>query len=303
MASIADTGDSAPPAPPEDVVVVRRRSPWWRVAKWLAIILGLLVAAVAAFLIWLNSDSGRRYIADQINSLELASGLRIHVDRIEGSIWSDLTIHGLTLSDPQGVFFAAPTAQLGYSPFSYIRRNQIDIESLVIPEARLGRLPQLISTDPNAPLIPNMLVDIDTLRIDRLMIDPPVTGNRHLLSIAGDLHLENSAARSNLQVAALQGPGIAGGDRLKLRLDAAPEQNRLGIEMRLQAPADGFVSSMTGIKEPLDVAIAGRGDWANWAGRAQATLKGQGFANLRLQAQNGTFTLAGPVRQIGRAHV
>lgn len=295
---MADTGGQTPPAPPEDevVVVVRRRSLGWRIAKWLAIILGVLVAAIAAFLIWLNSDSGRRFIVEQINGIEMASGLRIHIDRIDGSIWDEMTVHGLTLSDPEGVFFAANQAQVSYNPFSYLRGSHIELHSLTIAEARLARLPRMRPGDPNAPMIPNILLDIGALRVDRLAIDPAVTGQRHLLSIAGDVHLANSAARTNLQVTALQGPGIAGGDRLNLRLDAAPEENRLGIEMRLQAPGNGFVASMAGIDRPLDVAVAGRGTWASWAGRAQATLDGRGLANLNVQARDGTYTISGPLR-------
>ncbi len=114
MASVADTGDQAPPPPPE-VIVVRRR-PWRRVAKWSAIVVGVLLAAIIAFLLWLNSDSGRRFIVDQINALEMASGLDIEIERIDGSIWGELTIHGLTLADPEGVFV------FRYEPGSLVRR-------------------------------------------------------------------------------------------------------------------------------------------------------------------------------------
>ena len=47
------------------------------------------------------------------NAFETVSGLRVGVERIEGSVFGDLTLHGVTLSDPQGVFFRAPTAELG----------------------------------------------------------------------------------------------------------------------------------------------------------------------------------------------
>jgi translocation and assembly module TamB len=141
MASVADTGGQAPPSPPSDeVVVVRRRNPAVRVAKWFAIILSLLVALAAAFLIWLNSDSGRRFIVERINGLELASGLKINIERIDGNIWSDVTVHGLTLSDPQGAFLAVPQAQVDYNLMSYLRGSHIDIELLNIPEATLARL-------------------------------------------------------------------------------------------------------------------------------------------------------------------
>ncbi|MFN3724700.1 MAG: translocation/assembly module TamB domain-containing protein [Allosphingosinicella sp.] len=296
MASVADSGGTPPPIEPTETVVVRRRRPALTFAKWLAIILGVIVAAAAAFLIWLNSDSGRRFVVDQINGIEMASGLKIHVDSIEGSIWGRMTLRGLVLSDPKGAFFAAPVAEVDYRPLAYIRRSHVDIRSLVIPEARLSRLPELRSTDPNAPLIPNIDLDIANLRIGRLIIDPPVTGQRHLLSIGGDLHLANSAARANLDVNALRGPGIAGGDRLALRFEAAPEQDRLNIEMRVSAPADGFVASMTSIAKPLEIAVAGRGTWANWRGRLQAAMEGQPFANLDIRAENGTFRVTGPMR-------
>jgi translocation and assembly module TamB len=278
------------------VVVVVRRNPAWRVAKWFAIILGLLVAAAAAFLIWLNTDPGRRFIVERINNLEMASGLKVNIERIDGNIWSDITVHGLTLSDPQGTFLAVPQAQVDYNLMSYLRGSHIDIQTLNIPEARFARLPQLKAGDPNAPMIPNILLDIGRLQIGRLIIEPPVTGQRHELTIAGDVHLANSAIRTGLQIGALQGPGLAGGDRLNLRLDAAPQDNRLGIEMQVQGPADGFIASLTGLKQPVAADIRGQGTWENWAGRAQATLNGQGFADLRVQAQNGTFTFIGPVR-------
>ena len=298
MATLADQGGTpAPPPPPRDTtIVVVRRSPWVTLAKVLAIILGALVALAAGFLLWLNSDSGRRFIVNQINGLEMASGLRIHVDEIEGSIWDKMTVRGLTLSDPRGAFFAAPVAELDYDLSSYLRRSQIEIHSLVIPQARLARLPELKTTDPNAPLIPDIHLDIGRLEVGRLMIDPPVTGNRHLLSIAGEVHLANSQAGTALQVAALEGPGIAGGDRLNLRMQAAPQANILNIDARLQAPANGFFAGLTGIKDQVNAAISGRGDWQNWRGKAQANLNGQAFADLNIQAQNGTFTVIGPLR-------
>ena len=301
MASVADTGDQAPPSPPPpadtEVVIVRRRSVGWRIAKWVSIVLGVLIAAAAAFLIWLNTDSGRGWIVERINQLEFASGLDIEVERIEGSIWGDVTLHGLRLSDPQGEFFSATEAQVSFTPMAYLRESRIDIASLAIPQARLRRMPALRSSgDPNAPMIPNLLLDIGALRVDRLELDAGVTGQRHVLSINGDIHLASSEARTNLRVAALAGPGLAGGDTINLRLDAAPEANRFGIELQVDGPANGLVASMTGIEKRMRADIRGRGDWQNWIGRARAALDDDGFADLEVQAQDGRFTIAGPVR-------
>ena len=58
-----------------------------RIAKWAAIILGAILLLIGAFLLWLNTDPGRRFIAGQINAFEAASGLKVHVGRITGSVF------------------------------------------------------------------------------------------------------------------------------------------------------------------------------------------------------------------------
>ena len=277
------------------VGLVRRRHPALTIAKWTGIGLLSVLLLIIAFLVWLNTDPGRRYIVRQINAFETVSGLQVHVGRIEGSVFGDLILHDLALSDPQGIFFRAPTAELDYRPLSYLR-NHIDIESLTIPEARLHRLAALRAADPDAPLLPDIDIDVGRLRIVRLLVDPPVTGRRHLLSIDSQIRIADGRAEMGLDLAALTAPGIAGGDRLWMRLDAAPADNRLDLGLAVRAPGNGFVAGLLGIDRPVVALVEGRGDWADWRGRARAMLGGQAFANLAINGRDGTFTLQGPVR-------
>lgn len=281
-------------APAETIVVVRR-NPALTIAKWSGIVLLAIVLLVGAFALWLTTDSGRRFVVAQINAFETASGLKVGVERIEGSIFGDLTLHGVTLSDPQGVFFRAPTAELDYRPLAYIR-NHIDIEALNIPTARLSRLPGLRPGDPDAPLLPDIDIDIGRLTFGRLMIDPAVTGRRHLLGIDSQVHIADGRAQAALDLRALAAPGLGGGDRLALRLDAVPGENRLDIRAVARGPRGGFLAGMAGIDSDIAAQVSGRGDWANWRGRAQAALGGRGLANLNIEARNGTFTVQGPLR-------
>ena len=110
------------------VRIIRRRHPAVSVAKWAGIALLAVLLLIGAMLVWLNTDPGRRFLVRQINAFETVSGLQVGVERIEGSIFGQLTLHGVTLSDPQGVFFRAPTAALDYRPFAYLR-SHIDIRS------------------------------------------------------------------------------------------------------------------------------------------------------------------------------
>ena len=83
-----------------------------RVAKWAAIALAAIVVLLGAFLLWLNTDPGRRFIVGQINAFEAASGLKVHVERIEGSVFGELRLINVSLSDAQGAFFRANQADI-----------------------------------------------------------------------------------------------------------------------------------------------------------------------------------------------
>jgi translocation and assembly module TamB len=282
---------------PSDVLVVRRKRPLgWRIAKWAAIVLVALVAIAAAFLLWLNSESGHRFIVGRINAMETTTGLKIRVERIEGSIYGRLTLHNVSFADPQGTFATAPRANADIRPFSYLFGSRIDVRELDIPEARLTRAPSLRPGDPNAPLIPDITLDLARLHVGRLSVDPGVTGRRHLLSLDGRAQIAAGRALVTLDAGAVAAPGLAGGDRVRLLLDAAPAANRLDIALNVNAPGDGFIAGLAGIDRPLTLRMGGRGTWANWRGRALASLGGEALGNLEVTAQNGTFTATGLTR-------
>jgi translocation and assembly module TamB len=269
---------------------------WWGMAKGAAITLATLLALAAAFLLWLNSEAGHRFIVDKINAMETASGLKIHVARIEGSIFSRLTIHGLSIADPHGNFASAPRAEVDYRPAAYLLGGKIDIRDLDIPEARLMRSPRLRPGDPNAPVLPDISLDIARLHVGRLTIDPAVTGRRHLLSLDGRATIADGRAQVTLDAGTVRAPGLAGGDRLHLALDAIPSANRLDLDLNLSGPGDGFVAGLIGTDRAVAATVNGRGSWASWQGRARFTLAGEALADLAVTGRNGSFTVDGNVR-------
>jgi translocation and assembly module TamB len=264
-------------------------------AKWTGIGLLSVLLLVTLFFLWLNSEMGRGFVVRQINQLETATGLRIHVGKIEGSLFSELTLRDLALSDPKGNFFTAPEAKMGWRPFAYFR-NHIDIRSLEVPRARLYRLPKLRPGDPNAPLLPNIDIDVGRLKVDRIMVDPAVTGYRHLLTLDGKAKIASGRAQITLFAGAIAAPGLPGGDRMRLTLDAVPKDNKLDMGLRIQAPGNGFVAGLTGLTQPLSASVNGKGSWANWSGRALATLGGKPFADLAIGGRNGSFSFTGPAQ-------
>ncbi len=280
-----------------ETVIVDRRPLWQRILKWLAILVIGLVALVLIVLFGINTDPGRRLVADQIGGYTTASGLNIKVGRIDGSIYGAMTLSDVRVSDPKGVFLTSPKLAVDWRPFAFAK-NHVDVRSLTTPLVTLQRRPvfNATPTDPNAPLLPDLDIDVNRLVIDRFLIAKPVTGQTHIVKIDGAVHIADKRAQLTTNATALTGPGIAGGDRLVLKLDAVPEQNKLDVNLKLTAPVGGVVSTMGSFKAPLAATVDGRGSWASWQGRAVATLGGGQLANLGLTAKNGHIEVRGSTR-------
>ncbi len=280
---------------PEPVAV---RAPLWqRILKWIGIAILSLVVLVLLVLFGINTDPGRRLVADQIGGYTTASGLNIKVGRIDGSIYGAMTLSDVRVSDPKGVFLTSPKLGVDWRPFAFAR-NHVDVRSLTTPLVTLQRRPILNQTpsDPNAPLLPDLDIDVNRLQIARFVIAKPVTGATHIVKIDGAVHIADKRAQLTTNAAALVGPGVAGGDTLVLKLDAVPDQNKLDVNVKLVAPVGGVVATMGALKAPLSATVDGRGSWKSWRGNAVATLGGGQLANLALTATEGHITVRGPTR-------
>ena len=192
------------------------------------------------------------------------------------------------------MFATAPRIELDWRPFEFIG-NDIDIRSAYAALVTLERLPSLKATacaDRARRPCPNYDIDIGRLKIDRLVLGA-AGPYRHVprAERCGPRRIADRRAQVLADVAA-----VGGGDRLHLMLNAVPDDNRLAINARLDAPADGVVASLAGSKAPLAVRIGGRGDWKAWTANLNAALGGQPLAQLDIAARDGTFSVRGPLQ-------
>ena len=302
--SAEDTMEPSVPAPQpvdepvgETVIVDRRPALGWRVAKWLGFLMLGLLALLALVLFGLNTGPGHRLIADQIGNLKFENGMQIAIGRIEGSVYGEMVLHDLSIRDPKGEFLYSPEVHVDWRPFAYLNKH-VDVRSATAQRMVLRRNPEFKATvsDPNAPLLPDLDIDIARLRIDRFVAEAPVSGEQRVAAIAGSAHIADGRAQVKFDGATIAGKGRAGGDQAHLLLDAVPDQDRLGLNLKLDAPADGVIAKLAGLTQPLAVRLDGRGQWKGWRGRLDANLGGQELARLQLLATNGTFTVRGPTR-------
>lgn len=275
-------------APAPEVVVVQRPM-WQRAAKWTAIGLGGLVALLLTAVAILDTGVGHRFVADRLAGFTTASGLNVRVGRIEGSIYGAMVLRDVRVSDPKGVFATSPRVELDWRPFAFLN-NHVDIRSARSPLVRVARLPELKPGDPNAPMLPDLDIDVGQLVIDRLILEPPVAGQRHIATLTGEANIADRRARVIVNGRTL---GTTGGDALALVLDAVPDDDKLDLRADLNAPVGGLVAGLAGLEAPLAVRLRGAGSWSNWQGRAIGRLGAGELANLRIAARSGNVQVRG----------
>ncbi|MET0249920.1 MAG: translocation/assembly module TamB domain-containing protein [Sphingobium sp.] len=278
--------------PPADAPEPRPGRPLWqKIAIGVVSLVVALIVLAAGLMLSLNTQPGKRFLIKQIAALQLESGMGIEVGRIEGSIYSDMTIHDLILRDPKGPFAVSPRVHVVWSPFRYIH-NHLSVSLLESPLIVLSRSPQFneTPTDPNAPLLPDLDINVDRLKIARFVLAKPVIGQKREIAIDGMANIADGRARLSANAI------VDSGDRLQAKLDAVPAQNRLEMNGTLTAPKGGVIATMSGLTDGMTATLDGRGTWQAWNGRLVATSPKGELANLALAARDGNFSVKGPLR-------
>ncbi|MDH7973583.1 translocation/assembly module TamB domain-containing protein [Sphingomonas sp. AR_OL41] len=270
-----------PAAAPAPAPAPRRR--WLR---WLAYGVVGLFGIVAAGLLALDTDIGHRWVADQIAAQRPANGLRYKVGRIDGSLYGNTILVDVRVSDATGLVFAAPRAELGWSPFAWFN-NRLDIRRLHLPRASFLRLPNLKPTGKTGPLLPSFDIRIGSLAIDRLTVGAAITGVVRSGRLHGTADIHSGRALVSLDAM------VTGSDSLTLKLDAEPDRDRFDMDLHARGAAKGVLAHLAGIAQPLSLDVSGDGSWHRWRGTAIATAGVTRFIDLALANQSGRYALSG----------
>lgn len=281
--------EDTPEAP---AVAVRRRGRW---ARRIAGALLLVLGAIAALLLLLDTGPGHRLIANRVAALQPKDGMRYRIGRIEGSIYGRARLIDVRVYDPKGLVFRAPVANLDWSPFAWFS-NRLDITRLVVPRGILAKLPQPRPTGRKGPILPGFDISIGALRIDRLEVEPAVTGVARVGRLQGRADIRSGRALVDLAAR------IDGSDLLRVHLDAEPNRDRFDIATRAIGRADGVLARLTGIRRPLTLRIDGDGTWTRWQGSALGIAGDTRVIDLTLGNRAGAYTLGGTLAPASLLH-
>ena len=271
----------------EELITLSRRKHWGkRLATELAVLLLVLLSLAVGGLILLDTAPGHRFIVDRLASVETATGLKIRVGRIDGSIYGKARLRSVAVSDSQGVFLTSPVIIIDWAPGAWLY-NDLHIDSLESPMVRLQRLPKLRKTGRKGPILPDFDIHIGRLKIDRLEVARGVAGAARTGSVLGEADIRAGRAMVGLKLAMLDG------DKVAARLDVEPDRDRFDLDVRAIAPRDGLLPAIVGIRRPIDLTISGDGSWSRWRGSARLLVENRESANLALAVDSGRYRLNG----------
>lgn len=284
--------EAPPPVPVREVPPAPRRARWRPWARWIGGVLVALLALFALALIVLESPIGHRFVVDRIARYAPASGLRVEVGRIEGSLMGEATLRDVRFSDPHGLFLRVPVMELDWRPLHWFTSG-LDVRKLILHRGVLYRGPRLNPGDPNAPILPDFDIRIDRFQLDRLTVQQGLIGEERRIDFI---------ARTNIRkgrVYLLADGTMGGQDRLQAFLDSEPKADRFVVKLDYNAPVGGVLARLVGARQSLALRVDGAGRYTDWRGRALADQGQQRIADLALTNQAGRYTIAGPVRPGG----
>ncbi|WOK36070.1 translocation/assembly module TamB domain-containing protein [Sphingomonas sp. C3-2] len=280
--------DGETTAPEQDLPERKPRRRWF--GKGVAGLGGIalsVVLAILGLLLVLDTGPGHRLIVNRIESMAPESGLSIRIGRIDGSIYNKARIVDLRIYDAEGLLFDSPEVRLDWQPLAWLG-NTLAIKQATAELATLHKKPKFNPSEKPGPILPGFDIRIGTLRIDRLRIEPALTGKRQTGRLAGNAIVRDGRARIDL-AARVEG----GGDALKFFLDAEPDRDRFDLDFDLSAPAGGVFARLLDSKSPVAARIAGDGRWSNWKGIGSFDVGRNRVIDLRLGVQKGTYALSG----------
>ena len=260
---------------------------WRRVAIGFAVIGALFLTILIGSYFWLDSQPGRNFVARQIAAFELENGLNIRIGKIDGSIYGDAILYDVRFRDPKGEFARAPEIRLDWNPLTYFKRG-VAINALTAKEIDVSRLPAFrVVPDRGDPLLPDIDINIDRLQVDRIVFAKSITGEEQVASLSGKVQIADRRAVIDATAESTRG------DRVVLKLDAVPDDNRFDVDMKVDAPAKGLLAGLVDREVPIQANLNGRGNWRKWDGALTARMASDDIADLALTAREGTFTVKG----------
>lgn len=257
----------------------------------LAALVLLVVVAVGAGALWLQSDTGRRWLTATVEGAVASPDMTVTLGPIEGSLPFDFTIASVQVADSQGAWLTLDRLHVVLSPSALLgKRVRIDaleaarIEVVRAPVTTQPPPPPDPAAPPTASILPDLPVAIDLgrLAVAEVRLGEALLGEPATLRVEGSgaLGAGGSSLDSRLNVARIDDkPGQA-----DLTVAFDPARKQLDLNAKASEPQGGVIARALAIPglPPVAVSLDGTGSLDDWKGTL--TAKAENAADLTADA-------------------
>jgi len=270
----------------------RRKLPLWlRIALSLIIAAFTLVAVAVGLRFWITSDSGRAFIASQIDGRKLGPLGYIRIQGLKGDPLEAATIADIALVDDEGVWLRAKDARIEWTPESLFG-GELEIQKIKINTVDVLRPPHVAATAPEGSG-PDIGLRLNEVTIGDLHIAPEIIGSdAHYTIVGGAARQRDTSGFVKLMLAPISGPTD--------RADITAEWSTTGVLKALATiagPADGLIAALVQGPDNQPVAFEGRvdGTLAKFSGIARLRFGDEEVANFNIARGKTSATLTANV--------
>ncbi|NDW06421.1 translocation/assembly module TamB domain-containing protein [Jiella pacifica] len=236
----------------------------------------------------------QQFIASQIENLISTDTMKVKIDGLSGALSGAIRIEKVTVSDPEGVFLTASDLAMDWSPLALVRSN-VAIENLSAGQIVLERLPagQPASEGGGGFSLPSITADIQQIAIEEFILGEAIAGTRARLKANASLALEDDPTQLSAQatVERLDQPG-----RIAFKIEFAPDDNRLVVDVDASEPQGGLVATLLGIPgaPPVQLTVNGSGPLSGFMANGALTVDNEQAATLtaRVDRQDAAYRAA-----------
>jgi len=225
----------------------------------------LLMVSAAAFLLWLNSDSGHAWLAHSLSTDVDSDTLDIDIKAIDGDIYGAFTVAGLRLADKGGVWLDAPELDIVWSPTDLLS-GELHVRNLGGRAIAFTRVPEGGEKDPQAsgglPV---------AIRLDHAALAVTYEGDSYRLDIS-EAAFDEGRARGSLRFENSDKTDMA-----TAAFIAAEDGSTFDLKLDVAARKGGLVTGLLGLgaDDSLTAQASASGSFAAWAGDMVANVPGK----------------------------
>ncbi|RLP27167.1 translocation/assembly module TamB domain-containing protein [Mesorhizobium sp. YM1C-6-2] len=234
--------------------------------------LAFVVGAIAVLTL---TERGRENLAGLISDLASSPGQVVRIAGIDG-IWSgNFRLQSLVLEDADGPWLVARNVAVDWSPLKLFSAT-FAADRIYAERIEVARTPKPASKPKEEAGSFSLPVSIDLKQIDLpdIALGPALAGGVASVAAKGSARAEASPLQVVSQLNIARSDGRAGA--IDASIDFAPDENRLGLDIRASEPQGGILANLLGLpgEPPVEINVSGSGPAANWAGSGTFAVDG-----------------------------